>query len=218
MLNACFVWRLHRPEGPGWRKPGPTKAARAESASGKTGHFSRPSQAAEVDPFQTLFGPQGATISATIKGVRDARRASLIGCWMLGEFGRAKVALMGKRSILASTVVYFTAVTFAVAAPAKARVPTPEDACALLKREVVKFDQLPESAPLDAGWFCDFPDLHDTDHDDPDFYVIWLRSNRTCPGFCSNIVGVYAVRKSTGEVHDYDVGNLTVVAPLGSSR
>lgn len=60
-------------------------------------------------------------------------------------------------------------------------------------------------------WFCEFDSGLD---DDPDLNIVALRSTRVCDGICSNLVGWYAVRKSSGEVYEYDMGELKV-RPMG---
>ena len=85
---------------------------------------------------------------------------------------------------------------------------TQRAACTALKKTVAALDNLPVSGPPNMGWFCDF-----ADSTDPDLFVVALRSNRRCPEICSNLMGWYAVRKSTGQVLSYDINDETV-APL----
>ena len=78
-------------------------------------------------------------------------------------------------------------------------------ACANLKRTVANIDHLPLSGPVGIGWFCDFMESTDSE-----WYVIALRSNRRCEGICSNLMGWYAVDRTSGKVHAYDVAELSV--------
>ena len=82
---------------------------------------------------------------------------------------------------------------------------TQRAACTALKKTVAALDNLPVSGPPNMGWFCDF-----ADSTDPDLFVVALRSNRRCPEICSNLMGWYAVRKSTGQVLSYDINDETV--------
>jgi hypothetical protein len=102
-----------------------------------------------------------------------------------------------------------TAVAPCGAAP-PAGILTQQDACALLKKRVAKSLNLPESGPAKVGgWFCDFSTLANSH-----WYVIALRSNRHCEGICSNLMGWYAVNRSSGSVHQYDVADLRVGAKV----
>jgi hypothetical protein len=83
-------------------------------------------------------------------------------------------------------------------------------ACALLKRRVSELDKLPVTGPPGIGWYCDF-----IPSGDKDLYAIGLRSGRICPEICSNLMGWYAVRKSSGEVGRFDITD-QVMKPLGS--
>src|SRR5882724_377473 len=88
-----------------------------------------------------------------------------------------------------------------------------ESACVRLKKVVAKLDGIPVSGPVGLGWFCDFSTAQsDTS------YIIALRSNRKCDGPCSNLMGWYAVDRTNGSVHDFDVANMKVGASLGASR
>lgn len=51
---------------------------------------------------------------------------------------------------------------------------------------------------------------------DANWYVIALRSNRKCPGICSNLMGWLAVNRKSGSVHDYDMCELHVGAAVKS--
>ena len=87
---------------------------------------------------------------------------------------------------------------------------TQQDACSLLKKRIAKLENLLESGPAAAGgWFCDF-----STSEDNQWYVIALRSNRQCEGICSNLMGWYAVNRSSGSVHRYDVAELRVGAEV----
>jgi hypothetical protein len=98
-------------------------------------------------------------------------------------------------------------------APCRASPPagvvTQQDACSLLKKRIAKLERLPESGPAGVGWFCDFSTLSNNQ-----WYVIALRSNRHCEGICSNLMGWYAVNRSSGSVHRYDVGELEIGAEV----
>ncbi len=70
-------------------------------------------------------------------------------------------------------------------------------------------DGLPETGPVGMGWYCDF-----ATYDDERWYLIALRSNRKCDGICSNLMGWYAVRRSTGAIHDWDMAAYKVGSTL----
>ena len=84
-----------------------------------------------------------------------------------------------------------------------------QDACSVLKKRIAKLENLPEGGPAEGGWFCDFSTSRDNQ-----WYVIALRSNRHCEGICSNLMGWYAVNRSSGSVHQYDVAELRVGAEV----
>jgi hypothetical protein len=86
-------------------------------------------------------------------------------------------------------------------------------ACARLQARVAKLSGIPASGPKGLGWYCDFADSPRND-----WFVIALRSGRRCEGICSNLMGWYAVQKSTGSVNDYDVGEMTIGGPLGKAK
>lgn len=83
------------------------------------------------------------------------------------------------------------------------------EACILLEKRVAHVDRLPISGPPGMGWYCDFSTLGDAS-----WYVIALRSNRKCPGICSNLMGWFAVSRKNGSVHEYDMANLQVGAAV----
>jgi hypothetical protein len=76
--------------------------------------------------------------------------------------------------------------------------------CSLLKQKVARLDSLPETGP-GSGWFCDFSNLSGGL-----WFVVALRSNRTCNGNCSDLMGWYAVNRRNGEIHAYDIARLRV--------
>jgi hypothetical protein len=81
--------------------------------------------------------------------------------------------------------------------------------CSLLKRKVARLDSLPETGPPGAGWFCDFSTLSGNR-----WFVVALRSNRSCNGDCSNLMGWYAINRRSGEIHSYDIAKLRVGSSL----
>jgi len=83
-------------------------------------------------------------------------------------------------------------------------------ACATLQSRVSHVMELPRSGPPGEGWFCDFSALGDAQ-----WFVVALRSHRSCVGTCSNLIGWYAVDRQTGAVHVFDIGDLRVGAPIG---
>ncbi len=82
-----------------------------------------------------------------------------------------------------------------------------EEACSLVKERVVAVDRYPESqlAFCDPSMGADLP---------RDYFVLALHSNRECDGICSTNLGWFAVRKSTGEVFDWDVGEWRLAEPV----
>lgn len=52
------------------------------------------------------------------------------------------------------------------------------------------------------------------DANPPGYYVLALHSDRQCDGICSTNLGWYAVRKSDGEVFEWDVGEWRLGATL----
>jgi hypothetical protein len=86
---------------------------------------------------------------------------------------------------------------------------TKASSCSLLKKKVARLDSLPETGPPGAGWFCDFSSLSGNR-----WFVVALRSNRTCSGDCSNLIGWYAINRRNGEIHSYDIAQLRVGLPL----
>jgi hypothetical protein len=88
-----------------------------------------------------------------------------------------------------------------------------EVACARLQARVAKISGIPSSGPKGLGWYCDFADSARID-----WFVIALRSGRRCEGICSNLMGWYAVQKTTGSINEYDVGEMTIGGPLGKAK
>lgn len=82
---------------------------------------------------------------------------------------------------------------------------TKASSCASLKKTVARIKSLPETGPPGAGWFCDFSSLSGNR-----WYVVALRSNRSCGGDCSNLLGWYAISRRNGEIHSYDIVKLRV--------
>jgi hypothetical protein len=110
---------------------------------------------------------------------------------------------------------YYFALLLCITALAPCRVALPvgaltrQDACSVLEQRIAKLKHLPTTGPAGIGWFCDFSTL-----EDKEWYVIALRSNRRCEGICSNLMGWYAVNRSSGSVHHYDVAELQVGAEV----
>lgn len=77
--------------------------------------------------------------------------------------------------------------------------------CSLLKAKASRLDSLPETGPPGAGWYCDFSSLSGNR-----WFVVALRSNRSCGGDCSNLMGWYAINRRSGEIHSYDITKLRV--------
>lgn len=48
------------------------------------------------------------------------------------------------------------------------------------------------------------------DTNPPGFYVMSVQSDRQCDGICSRNMGWFAVRRSTGEVFEWDVAEMTL--------
>jgi len=79
-----------------------------------------------------------------------------------------------------------------------------DEACVVVKKHVAIEASLPETGPPGMGWFCDFSGFRDSR--DERWFLIALRSNRPCDGICSNLMGWYAVERTTGSLHDFDMG------------
>jgi len=82
---------------------------------------------------------------------------------------------------------------------------TKASSCSSLKKTVARLNSLPVTGPPGAGWFCDFSKLSGNR-----WFVVALRSNRTCGGDCSNLMGWYAINRRNGEIHSYDIAKLRV--------
>ena len=77
------------------------------------------------------------------------------------------------------------------------RVATAEAACARVKAFFTQERQVPDGV---IG-YCDPIDAADS----PDgFYVLGLRSTRECDYICSNLMGWFAVERTTGRIFDWD--------------
>ena|ERR1700734_3902095 len=86
-------------------------------------------------------------------------------------------------------------------------------ACARLQARVAQISGLPVSGPVGLGWYCEFANSTDIG-----WFVIALRSGRHCDGICSNLMGWYSVKKSSGNVHEYNVADMSIGAPLEKSK
>jgi len=76
-------------------------------------------------------------------------------------------------------------------------------ACSLVKKAVANAFGLSMRAVREAGWHCDF--LRGAS-DDLSLFVTQIRAKCTKPeGSGSTLVGTYAMKKSTGEVGEYDI-------------
>lgn len=75
-------------------------------------------------------------------------------------------------------------------------------ACEKLKEAVTKAYSLPGNTT--RTWHCDFQ----FGVADPALWVIYLRSNRKCTGFCG---GSFAVRKDDGELGRFDFKSGTLL-------
>jgi hypothetical protein len=90
------------------------------------------------------------------------------------------------------------------ASPRSTEVSNTTAACSIVQCHLVRDGSVPAAGPSDngwSGWFCE-----NVDYGDSQYYVVTLRSNRACDGLCSNNMGTYAVRRSTGELYEFDVG------------
>ena len=83
-------------------------------------------------------------------------------------------------------------------------------ACASLKKRIARHDAIPAER-IDRTWFCDV-----TSTDDPNWWVIGLRSFRRCDGICSNLRGWFAVNRRTGEVREWNVAEFSIGPPIGA--
>jgi hypothetical protein len=87
------------------------------------------------------------------------------------------------------------------------RVSNNEDACDLAKARVTELNGLPKSRIA----FCDHVGSAENP---PGYYLLALHSDRECGGVCSTNMGWFAVRKSNGEVFDWDMAESKLGQPL----
>lgn len=81
-----------------------------------------------------------------------------------------------------------------------------QQACTLATARVVEVNRFP-TAHVAA---CDPVMASDT----PGYYVLALQSDRRCEDICSTNLGWYAIRRSDGEVFDWDVGESRLGPPV----
>jgi hypothetical protein len=104
--------------------------------------------------------------------------------------------MRGAHSMLVAT---FTGLALSTSVIGVAREPLDSGAaCHLLQKAIARRDNLPESGPPDVGWFCDIAPSKD-----PAVYVIALRTSKPRPQ--GNLIGWYAVVRSSGDVHEWNV-------------
>ncbi|WP_420469889.1 hypothetical protein [Brevundimonas sp. FT23042] len=85
-----------------------------------------------------------------------------------------------------------------------------EAACAVATEKVTSLRGLPTSHVAQCDHISD-------DNADADHYVMALRAYCTTEAVCgSTLMGWFAVRKTTGEVFEWDVGDWKVGPPLGN--
>lgn len=89
-----------------------------------------------------------------------------------------------------------------------------DSTCGQLKKVIAAHDGLPESGPTGMGWFCDFAQTGSKLDDE--WYVVALRSDRTCEDDCSNLMGWYAIHQESGEVHEFDMSEFAVGARISA--
>lgn len=100
-------------------------------------------------------------------------------------------------SLLLACSALWSSATVHAGAPVSAT-----SACAILKQAVTQAYDLPRSTT--RTWHCDFH----FGATDPALWVINLRSNRKCQGFCG---GTFAVRKDNGQVGRFDFNSGTLI-------
>jgi len=106
-------------------------------------------------------------------------------------------------------LLLFTASTDVADAAPPDKVMNEDAACTHLKRYIAKANAIPEAGPPGMDWFCEF-----APYEDKRWLLVALRSNRKCDGICSNLMGWYAVERSTGSIHDWNMGEYEVGAAL----
>ena len=118
--------------------------------------------------------------------------------------------------LLLGLALFASAPAYAEPQPGSSRL---DSACGQLTKVIAAHDGLAETGPAGMGWFCDFAQTGGKLDDE--WYVVALRSNRTCEGICSNLMGWYAVHRESGEVHEFDVNEFVVgsriSAPTGTA-
>lgn len=86
-----------------------------------------------------------------------------------------------------------------------------ERACSILRERVAVHDNVP-TAIAQSTWSC-----YISSNSDAHWVVIGLHSNRQCEGICSSLLGWYAVDRTTGTVHGFDVAEMEVGPPIDAS-
>ncbi len=87
---------------------------------------------------------------------------------------------------------------------------SPEGACRLVTAMVRERHEVPENVSISCDHLTARPP-------DDDLYVFALRSDRTCDYICSNLMGWFAVRRATGQIYEWDIGEWQVGRPLGAA-
>jgi hypothetical protein len=108
-------------------------------------------------------------------------------------------------------VVLIFMAAYLEAASAKSQfIDSEKAACMLLKKRIATA----EGFPISTIAFCDALPASASPHG---LYVIALHSTRKCEGICSTLIGWFAVRKTTGEVGEFDI-NENRMTPLRRPR
>jgi hypothetical protein len=114
-----------------------------------------------------------------------------------------------KRTLITKTISGLLSIGF-LALPGCVTQPhavSEEQACNLVKARVVAVHRYSEHQLA----FCD-PSINSDNP--PGYFVLALHSNRQCDGICSTNLGWFAVRRSTGEVFDWDVTESKLEGPV----
>src|SRR5882672_3648934 len=80
-------------------------------------------------------------------------------------------------------------------------------ACEVLQKRMAIHDGVPRQQ-INTTWYCDVTSDQYNNH--LQWWVIGLRSFRKCDGICSNLRGWFAVRRTSGEVREWNVADMVL--------
>jgi hypothetical protein len=94
------------------------------------------------------------------------------------------------------------------------KITTGRAACQAIKARASKVLDQKIAGPA-SGWTCESGDIRpDGGEYHPAYYIMRLNSDLKCSYPCSNLLGWYAVRKSTGQVRNWDIAQDIPGSPL----